>query len=146
MTIAPERFFPPVRSPDPHLAPNPPAASNLNMNRSLLYTVGLLALIGCRPADRSPDAIRQDTAKATTTAVRDAKAAAQGVVDGVKASGQVNINKAPKERIQQLPGMDDATAQRIVESRPYEEPSDLVKRHLVTKPEYDRIANQIIAK
>jgi DNA uptake protein ComE-like DNA-binding protein len=119
------------------------------MNRSLLYSVALLSLTclaGCSPANRSPDAIRQDTAKATQTAVRDARAAAQGVVDGVKASGQVNINKSPEERIEKLPGIDAATAHRIVEGRPYEDSSDLLKRHLITKEEYDRIANQITTK
>jgi DNA uptake protein ComE-like DNA-binding protein len=121
----------------------------VGMKRSLLFSAalfGLTGLLGCSPADRSPDAIRQDTAKATQTAVRDAKAAAQGVVDGVKASGQVNINKAPEERIEKLPGIDAATAHRIVAGRPYEDSSDLFKRHLITKAEYDRIANQVTAK
>ncbi len=50
----------------------------------LLIAVIFLAVSGCSHADQgpTPDRIRQDTAKATRTAAKDAKATVQGVVDG----------------------------------------------------------------
>lgn len=106
----------------------------------------LLVLAGCTPEKRSPDAIRQDTARVTSEAARDAKAVAQGVVDGVKEAGTVNINKASVDRLEKLPGMDAASAQRIIDHRPYSDIHDLVQRHILSKGEYDRIAAQITAK
>jgi DNA uptake protein ComE-like DNA-binding protein len=116
------------------------------MRRALLCLTGLLALAGCSPADRSPDAIRQDTAKATSSAVRDAKAVAKGVVDGLRTKGPVNINKATAEQLEALPGIDAHTAQRIIAARPYDNARDLLERHLVSRSEYDRIAGNVVAQ
>ena len=116
------------------------------MKRTLLCMAGLLVLVGCSPADRSPDAIRQDTAKATSSAVRDAKAVAKGVVDGLKTRGPVNINKASEEDLEGLSGINAKTARRIIADRPYDNASDLPKRHIVTREEYDRIAGNVVAQ
>ena len=116
------------------------------MKRTLLCLAGFLALVGCTPADRSPDAIRQDTAKATSSAVRDAKAVAKGVVDGLKTKGPVNINKATEDQLESLPGIDARTARRIIAARPYDNASDLPKRHIVTREEYDRIAANVVTQ
>src|ERR1035441_8101473 len=106
------------------------------MKRILFTTIGLLALVGCSPNDNSPDAIRRNTATATSAAARDVKAVAQGVTDGLKAKGPININKATEDDLLKLPGIDSVRAQRIVDGRPYENSIDLVKKHLISKAEY----------
>jgi DNA uptake protein ComE-like DNA-binding protein len=105
-----------------------------------------LALAGCTAHDRSPDAIRQQTAHATSTAARDAKAVAQGVVEGIKQQRTININKSSADDLRSLPGINDAIAQRIVEHRPYSDSYDLVKRHIISREEYNRIAGKIEAR
>ena len=105
-----------------------------------------LALAGCTAHDRSPDAIRQQTAHATSTAARDAKAVAQGVVEGIKQQRTININKSSADDLRSLPGVNDAIAQRIVEHRPYSDSYDLVKRHIISREEYNRIAGKIEAR
>ena len=82
----------------------------------------------------------------TAAAVRDGKAVVKGVFDGLKTKGPVNINKAPIEELERLPGMDAAGARRIVAGRPYESGAELVKRRVVTKAEYHRIASQVVAR
>ena len=42
--------------------------------------------------------------------------------------------------------MDAVHAKRIVAARPYQSSDDLVKRRLVSKAEYDRIAAQVVAR
>lgn len=116
------------------------------MKRTLLCTLTLLLLTACSPEKRSPDAIREQTAKATSEATRDAKAVVQGVVDGVKDGGTVNVNKASADRLRSMPGIDEAAAQRIIDKRPYDEAYDMVKKHAITKAEYDRIAGKVAAK
>src|ERR1017187_7360053 len=113
----------------------------MNMKRTLFFTLtlALLTAIGCTQAQRNPDVIRQDTAKAAAEAKQDAKALVQGVEDGLKTKGQVNINNATPDQLEALPGIDAARARRIIAGRPYQSSDDLVKRHLVAKAEFDRI-------
>jgi DNA uptake protein ComE-like DNA-binding protein len=116
------------------------------LNLALLATVTLLASIGCTAAQRSPDNIRHDTAKATSEAVKDAKAVGEGVVDGLKAKGVVNINKASADQLDSLPGLSEGEARHIIAGRPYASSDELVKRHIISKGEYDRIAGKIEAR
>ena len=112
-----------------------------------ILCAGLAGLTGCSPNQNpTPDQIRQDTAKATREAARDTKAAVQGVVDGLKKTGPVNINKASEADLEALPGIDAVRAHRIVVNRPYGRSDDLVKRDVITQAEYDRIADKVVAQ
>ena len=115
------------------------------MKRALLFisTLVLLTVVACSPAERSPDAIRHDASKATSEAARDTKASVEGVVDGLKTKGVLNINKATRDQLESLPGITPAQARRIVAGQPYASSDELVKRHLVGNAEYDRIADKI---
>lgn len=116
------------------------------MQRTILLTLALLALTACTPENRSPDAIREETAKATSTAARDAKAVVKGIADGLKEKGPINVNHASASDLQTLPGIDAATADRIIAGRPYKNSVELKQRHLISKAEYDRIVNRIEAR
>jgi DNA uptake protein ComE-like DNA-binding protein len=109
------------------------------------YSLVLLAVAGCSPARRSPDAIRQDAARATSEAAKDAKAVVQGVADGLREKGPLNINQASVDELESLPGIDSVAAGKIVDGRPYDNSIELVQKHIVTKAEYNRIANKIEA-
>ena len=114
--------------------------------REWVLLAALLAGAGCSPASRSPDAIRQDSAAVTAAAVRDGKAVVKGVFDGLKTKGPLNLNKASVEELQRLPGIDAPAARRIVAARPYRSGAELMKRHVVTKAQYERIASQVVAR
>jgi|GEM_PF-5776863 len=112
---------------------------------TIAAAAALLALCGCSPTSRSPDAIRQNTANATAAATRDAKAAAQGIFEGLRAKGPLNINRATKEQLESLPGIGSRSTDRIIAGRPYKDSAELVQRHILTKREYNRIATRIKA-
>ena len=116
------------------------------MKRPALALLVPLVLAGCTARDRSPDAIRKQTARATSTAARDTKAFVQGVVEGVKQQRTININRSSVDDLKSLPGIDDAIANRIIEQRPYSDSYDLVKRHIISRKEYDRISGKIEAR
>jgi hypothetical protein len=133
-----------------HLCANPVECIEVSMKRILLGTIALLCLTGCSQTNPSPETIRQDTAKATNEVVRDAKAVAKGVSDGIKeqktSRGAIDINKASASDLETLPGVDTVRAQKIIDGRPYDDPTDLVKKHIVSKSEFDRISGQIAAQ
>ena len=116
------------------------------MKRVLFASLIVLSLAACDSQRRSPDAIREDTARATKEVTQDAKAVAKGVVDGIKDKGPVNINKASSDELKKLPGIDDASAQQIVANRPYDDSYDLVKKKAVTKKQFDQIAGNVTTK
>ncbi|HEX4285173.1 MAG TPA: helix-hairpin-helix domain-containing protein [Terracidiphilus sp.] len=118
------------------------------MKTIVLGTIALLGLVGCATqSNPTPDQIRENTAKATSEVVRDTKAIAKGVADGIKQQTgkdhRINVNKASTDDLKTLPGVDDARARKIIDGRPYDDTSDLVKKHVVSGAEYDRIADKI---
>ena len=112
----------------------------------VIATMGLLTLSGCASSSPSPDQIRQDTANATAAAARDTKAIAQGVVEGLKTKGPLNINQATKDQLETLPGIDSTAADRIMAHRPYKNSDELPRRRVISRAEYNRIANKIEAR
>lgn len=117
------------------------------MRRVLFCTIALLLVSGCTQNNPSPEKIREQTAKATSETVRDAKAVAKGVADGLKQNhGPVDINHATADQLQSLPGIDAEDAQRIISNRPYDDASDLQKRHLLSKTKYEQVSGNIVAQ
>jgi DNA uptake protein ComE-like DNA-binding protein len=108
-----------------------------------IATLGFITLCGCAPSSPSPDQIRQQTASATAAAARDTKAVAQGIVEGLKTKGPLNINHASKEQLETLPGIDGAAADRIIAGRPYQNSEDLPRRHIISRSEYHQISTKI---
>jgi DNA uptake protein ComE-like DNA-binding protein len=45
-----------------------------------------------------------------------------------------------------LPGLSAAEADRVIAARPYNEPGDLVTRHIMAKSEYEKIQDRVTAK
>jgi competence protein ComEA len=57
----------------------------------------------------------------------------------------VDINAAPESDIVAI-GIDRAIAKKIVEGRPYRNKRDLVTRQLLTKEQYEKVKDSIVAK
>ncbi len=105
----------------------------------------LLALTGCQQKE-SPQELREKTAEATAQAKSDAKAVADGIREGWKRNQTVDLNSASKQQLTSLPGVSSSEADRVIAGRPYTEPSDLVTRRIMSKAEYDKIADQVTAR
>jgi len=105
----------------------------------------LAALAGCAQPQNSQE-LKEKTAQATAEVKRDAKAVAAGIREGWSRDKPLDLNTATKEQLLSLPGMTEAEGDRVIAGRPYNDPSDLVKRHILPKAEYDKIADQVTAK
>ena len=115
------------------------------MKWTLPFTLAFFVVTGCTTQQRSPDQIRKETADATATAAKDAKAVAEGVADGFKEKSPINVNRASPDDLKTLPGIDEATARRIADNRPYDTAADMVRKHVISKTEFDRIADKVTA-
>jgi len=63
-----------------------------------------------------------------------------------KKAGLVDINSASKDDLDALPGVGDAVAQKIIDGRPYRTKRELLTRKIVSKSEYEKIREQIVAR
>jgi DNA uptake protein ComE-like DNA-binding protein len=97
----------------------------------------------------SPDQIRQKTADATATLKDDAKAVTQGVRDGLtrpSADKPLDLNHASKSQLTALPGIDDAAADRILAGRPYTSEHELLDKRIISREQYNKIADSVTVK
>lgn len=62
-----------------------------------------------------------------------------------KKAKQVDINSASKEDLAALPVIGDATAQKIIDGRPYKTKRDLVTKQILTQDQYDKVKDQLVA-
>jgi len=106
----------------------------------------LAALVGCTEKQQSPEDLKEKTAQATARAKSDAKAVAEGIREGWNRNKPLDLNTATRDKLMSLPGMTTGQADRVIEARPYNDPRDLVTRHIVPQSEYDRIADKVTAK
>jgi competence protein ComEA len=112
---------------------------------TLLALAVLFAGVTACNNNQNPDEIRQRTAQATETVRRDTKAVVDGVKEGMASDKTVNINRASREDLLNLPGITEREADRIVAERPFDNTYDLVTRHIVPQAEYDKVRDRIVA-
>lgn len=105
----------------------------------------VVATLACNQR-QSPEQLKEKTAQATAEMKKNAKAVAEGVREGWSRDKPLNINTATKDQLTSLPGITDSEADGIMAARPYDEPSDLVKRKVLSQAAYGKISDRIVAK
>jgi DNA uptake protein ComE-like DNA-binding protein len=58
---------------------------------------------------------------------------------------QLDVNSASEEEMVAI-GIEKAAAKKIVEARPYRNKTELVSRQLLTKAQYDKLKDSLVAK
>ncbi len=109
--------------------------------------------VGAAPAAAAPaaPAAKPAPAAAAPAAAAPAKAAkaptAEKAAPAKLAPGEkVNINTAPKEKLDALPGIGPVKAQAIIDGRPYAKPEDVMKVKGIKQGEYNKIKDLITVK
>ena len=111
----------------------------------LILSACTLLLSACFDSNNTRS-LQQHTADATAAVKRDAGAIARGVAEGLTRKGPRDINTASAQDLEKLPGVTAAEAQAIIAGRPYDNTSQLVKRHILSKVQYNNIRAQIGVK
>ena len=84
--------------------------------------------------------------KSTATTASASKEHATHKAKSTVHQSRMDINTATKEQLMALPGVDDATADKIIAGRPFKAKSDLLHKSIVTKAEYSKVSGRIVAK
>ncbi len=60
-------------------------------------------------------------------------------------AAMVDINTATAADLKALPGMTDSDAAKIVQGRPYKDPSELTAKKILSDAEYAKIKDRLVA-
>src|ERR1700678_2832116 len=107
----------------------------------LTLAITLVVVMAACNQTRNPQEIKEKTAQATAEVKNDAEAVAAGVREGWSRDKPLDLNAATRDQLVSLPGVTVAEADRGIAGRPYGEPGELVTRRIMSKPEYDKIAD-----
>jgi len=107
--------------------------------------------VGAAPAAAAPvtaPAAKPAPAAAAPAPAKAARApAAEKAAPAKLAPGEkVNINTAPKEKLDALPGIGPVKAQAIIDGRPYSKPEDIMKVKGIKQGEYNKIKDMITVR
>jgi competence protein ComEA len=93
----------------------------------------------------APAAVPAATAPAAAAPAKAAKA--EKAAPAKLAPGEkVNINTAPKEKLDALPGIGPVKAQAIIDGRPFTKPEDIMKVKGIKQGEYNKIKDTITVR
>jgi DNA uptake protein ComE-like DNA-binding protein len=115
------------------------------------YALSVLSILialfptGCQQKQSSQD-LKEKTAQTTAEVKRDAKAIAAGIREGWNRDKPLDLNAASKRDIESLPGLNSDDADRILAARPYQAPDDLVKRHILSQSQFDKISDRVVTR
>jgi len=114
----------------------------------IFVIIALLSILftGCTQKQPNPDEIREKTADATAQLKSDTKAVVEGVREGLSRDKTVNLNTATEDQLIILPGVTRTRAGRVIAGRPYDDPHEVVTRHILSEEEYKRIKDRIVTK
>ena len=100
----------------------------------LILTVAALAFVTTAALAEDTNAPANPPAKA-----------AHHAKTAVAKTPKTDINSASKEDLMKLPGVDDATADKIIAARPFKTRSELVSKNILTSAQFAKVRTMVAA-
>jgi hypothetical protein len=114
--------------------------------RTILIASVLALGVGLAPVAQA-ESPAPATAKATTAPTPTSTSHTKSTSSkSSKSTAHIDLNSASREQLMTLPGIDAATADKIVEARPFKSKDELHSKGIVSKAEYDKLASHVTAK
>ena len=66
--------------------------------------------------------------------------------DGDKDSAKVDLNTAGEAELAAIPGIGETNAKKIIAARPFANKAQLVSKKILSKTEYEKVKDRLIAK
>jgi len=82
----------------------------------------------------------------TMTIAQEPAKSKTAVATGPETGALVDLNSATPGQLQELPGISEEYARKIIAGRPYTEKADLVRKKVIPRATYDQIVDRVIAK
>jgi len=123
----------------------------VNRKNSLVVSLVLAGLLAL-PLFAAAQGSTQSPAKAQASSATSTDASVASTTPTTKmhshhaTSMKVDINSASKEELMKVPGIGEATADKIVAARPFMAKNELVTKKIVTRSQYTKISAHVIAK
>ncbi len=123
----------------------------MNRKNSLVVSLVLAGLLAL-PLFAAAQGSTQSPAKAQASSATSTDASVASSTPTTKMhshhamSMKVDINSASKEELMKVPGIGEATADKIVGARPFTAKNELVTKKIVTRSQYAKISAHVIAK
>ena len=115
-----------------------------------MLTLPLLAVAdessSAAPAKPASDAMSAQPAAATHATEAKTTTSASHSSTAHHSTSKVDLNSATREQLIKLPGVGEATADKIIAARPFKSKNELVSKKIVTQAEYSKISAHVIAK
>ena len=99
------------------------------------------------PAEPSAQSATQAQAAPSQPAATPAKSTSSTSKSSTHSSApKVDLNSASRQELMKVPGIGDATADKIIAARPFKAKSELVNKKIVTEAQYKKLSAHVIAK
>ena len=117
------------------------------MSKSFRLPLTLLALTIAAPVLAAEPAVTSSSHPSATTAMpaTPAKPAVSPQATVAPNAAMVDINSASAADLKGLPGVTETEAAKIVQGRPYKEPSDLISKKILSETVFGKIKDRLTA-
>ena len=115
------------------------------MSKSFRLPLVILALTIAGPVLAAEPAVTSSAAHPSATTAMPAKPAINPQATVTPSAAMVDINSASAADLKGLPGVTETEAPKIVQGRPYKEPSDLVSKKILSETVFSKIKDRLTA-
>ena len=120
------------------------------MTLAVTAGVSVLCVSGCNAGKQSDKQLQQNTASSVRSAQHDLNEVGSltkklvGRNSDDSSATIVNLNYSSEQKLEALPGITPALAQKIIDNRPYNDPTDLISKHVLTQEEFTKVQGRVV--